>query len=191
MSVYRVVWAGCAIVLILTGGTLALLALTPGLVVVAISVSLLSAGLVGMIAGSHERPTLRGQLPIAAAAFTMMIVGAGLTDVAGPIGPATMVLMVALSPTALRWLSGLRRPQDVTTSSLASMTDQELFSRWRRSSVALAGAARPADHHAVVEARAAYLDELERRDAVGFACWVAGGGGAADDPAQYLGKHPS
>jgi hypothetical protein len=87
-----------------------------------------------------------------------------------------------------------RRPSEVVVApkptSLTSMSDDELAVAWRRSHVTLAHARSTAFRLATVSLRAAYLDELERRDPQGFQWWLASGARAPGSPRRYLGDEP-
>ena len=52
---------------------------------------------------------------------------------------------------------------------------------------ALAGRLEPVVHESLVRRREDALDELERRDPVGFARWLAAGPVPGSDPADWLG----
>ncbi|MGW4394184.1 hypothetical protein ACWEHA_02775 [Amycolatopsis nivea] len=67
-----------------------------------------------------------------------------------------------------------------------SLPLDQLCLLWRRSFLELQRAADERTRHAVVAARQAYLDELERRDRPGFARWLDSGARAAGDPSRYV-----
>jgi len=72
-------------------------------------------------------------------------------------------------------------------SDLSALSATQLSALWRKSAVSLLIAARSAD--AVLEAvraRAVLLAELERRDPVTMAAWIAAGALEADGPPAYL-----
>ncbi|MDN5798209.1 MAG: hypothetical protein L0H79_21020 [Intrasporangium sp.] len=67
------------------------------------------------------------------------------------------------------------------------LTDTQLCHEWRRSFTALQRAVGdPARLTAVIQTRARYLDELERRHPAAFLAWLAHGARAASDPSRYL-----
>ena len=72
------------------------------------------------------------------------------------------------------------------SSELGELTDQQLCHGWRASYVALQQRLSPVQTIAIVEERRKYLDELERRNANGFAAWLASGARAAGNPLPYL-----
>jgi hypothetical protein len=96
-----------------------------------------------------------------------------------------------------------RSPDDVPTQVLVivaadpravgQLTAPELCAAWRRSFLAFErdrGAGTIASQAALITLRQLYLDELERRDPVGFARWIASGARPASDPSRYLTKEP-
>jgi hypothetical protein len=76
------------------------------------------------------------------------------------------------------------------TSRLVSLSTPALGREWIRTTAALAGRPGPAERQALVRRRAETLDELERRDPVGFARWLAEGPAAGTDPADYVHGRP-
>ncbi len=67
-----------------------------------------------------------------------------------------------------------------------ALRTEELCLAWRRSYFLLQRAADDHTRQAVVRARQAYLDELEKRDGAGFSQWLAGGARAGSDPRPYF-----
>jgi hypothetical protein len=61
-----------------------------------------------------------------------------------------------------------------------------LGSEWLRTTSALAGRLQPAARASIVRRRQETLDELERRDPVGFARWIAAGARPGSNPAQFV-----
>ena len=93
----------------------------------------------------------------------------------GPAGLGVGALAGATWPTAGGGLGravrgGGARPADVRT-----IDDARLWAAWSESYRALQRARTPAERLAIVDARQAYLDELEARDAVGFRNWLSSG----------------
>ncbi|WP_020658909.1 hypothetical protein [Amycolatopsis benzoatilytica] len=68
----------------------------------------------------------------------------------------------------------------------ASLSTDELCLAWRRSFLLLQRASDEQGRQAVIAARQAYLDELERRDRRGFTKWLDSGARAAGDPRRFL-----
>jgi hypothetical protein len=62
---------------------------------------------------------------------------------------------------------------------------------WLRTTAALAGRLEPAARESIVRRRQEALDELERRDAEGFARWLAAGPAPGSDPADFVHGGPA
>jgi hypothetical protein len=135
----------------------ALLALVGAAVLVGGWVAVLAAGLV-------------------AGLFLVLRAGRWRTPVTAAVPPAPT--MPPERPMGLEVLL-LPVPPPVT-----AMTTQALGREWLRTTAALEGRLRPAVREAVVLRRQEALDELERRDAAGFARWLAAAPGS--DPAEYV-----
>lgn len=70
---------------------------------------------------------------------------------------------------------------------LADMSIPQLCQAWRQSRVALRdNRLDPAQRVQVAEARRRYLDELERRDPIGFSRWLESGARAGGDPLKFI-----
>ncbi len=67
-----------------------------------------------------------------------------------------------------------------------TLTTPEIGEEWLVSTVALAGRLDATTRQSLVSRRQEALDELERRDADGFARWLAVGPGRDSDPAAYV-----
>lgn len=78
----------------------------------------------------------------------------------------------------------VRRPWDAPP--MPTLPTPDLCWEWRRSYLAVTRASKPDELIQIVALRAAYLDELERRDPEGFRRWLDGGARAASDPGRYL-----
>jgi hypothetical protein len=80
---------------------------------------------------------------------------------------------------------------ELASADVTAMDTRELVRDWRRSFVALERAGDPASKAAVVQARQAFLDELERRDPAGLHEWLESGARAAGDPTKFMsgGEH--
>jgi hypothetical protein len=72
-----------------------------------------------------------------------------------------------------------------------TLTVQELGREWLRTSAALARTGGPLVRQALVDRRQEALDELERRDPVGFARWLAEGATVDSDPSRYVSGNPA
>ena len=104
-----------------------------------------------------------------------------------PAGPA-------LSPSPIRPATApsAGRADTVATGGarllppVSALTTRALGREWLRTTTALAGRLDPAARESIVRRREDALDELERRDPVGFARWIAEGPQPGSDPADYL-----
>jgi len=67
-----------------------------------------------------------------------------------------------------------------------TLTVEALGREWLRTSAALARTRAPLARQALVNRRQEALDELERRDPVGFARWLAEGATVDSDPTRYV-----
>jgi hypothetical protein len=76
------------------------------------------------------------------------------------------------------------------TSRLPTWSTPELGREWIRTTAALGGRLSPVERQALVRRREETLDELERRDPVGFARWLAEGPAPGTDPAGYVHGRP-
>lgn len=210
MPVPRPVIRALTVVALLVAGVFAAvggLALrAPG--VVAVGVAGLLAGLTAA-AIAHDAPSrsLRSTLEAAslAAAGTVgaLLVVSGTAALLG--GPVTVGL-IALAVLALLVRSGRRpdaaasrpAPPPVAAPALTlvvewadagpvtGLSTAALGREWLRTTAALAGGLDATARRAVVERREATLDELERRDPVGFERWLSGGPVPGSDPAEYV-----
>ena len=127
---------------------------------------------------------LSGCAVLAGGAVTAMVAGCGLGAV--------------LVRWALRSRQRVERPSGGTVVPLTgagapvgSMTVQDLGREWLRTSAALAQLRSPVARQALVARRQESLDELERRDPVGFARWLDAGATVDSDPARYVNSDPT
>lgn len=67
-----------------------------------------------------------------------------------------------------------------------TLSDEELCWVWRASFGAVRRAEGVAELEHWARVRAGYLDEMQRRHAEGFVCWLADGARAGSDPRRYL-----
>ncbi|GAB2656041.1 hypothetical protein [Kribbella swartbergensis] len=78
------------------------------------------------------------------------------------------------------------QPKPPAPMDLSALTDEELCLAWRRSFTELQSCTTDEQRLAVVTARNAYLDELERRAPEAFAQWLDSGPRAAGNPAKFF-----
>jgi hypothetical protein len=71
------------------------------------------------------------------------------------------------------------------------MSVPELGREWVHSSAALAGTRDTLARQELVRRRSEALDELERRDPIGFARWLEAGATVDSDPAEYVSGDPA
>ena len=140
----------------------------------------------------------------------LFVVGLVVTSATMPALVAGVVVLVVLtSPWTRRFVTRTtppaddvlhaprlplpRRPSEAIPplpSSVVGMTDDELCLAWRRSYVTVTQTGSTATKLAAVVLRAAYLDEIERRDPRAFHAWLASGARATGSPHCYLDEEP-
>lgn len=216
MAWYRILWLSICVPLGVIGTALSVSA-SPAAAVSLIVVFGIVGSLLTMclIKAFWERGT-RGRLRLLAggALVAGISVGAFLAY-ASLLGPGALLLaagVVASSPyvvmTSARWIRRVRTPsvaeldavarafayaspefaQFQTPPQLRDLTDGQLCRRWRASYRATRRRTSAAQLIAAVAERQMYLDELERRNASGFAAWLAAGPEAAESPLPYLSR---
>jgi hypothetical protein len=109
-----------------------------------------------------------------------VLVGGAVAAIAAPVCAvaAGVVFLLRGRPVRKTW-----RPASVPVAQLPTSA---LGSEWRRTTVALADPLDPTTRHAVVQRRQETLDELERRDPIGFTRWLAVEPSPASDPARFV-----
>jgi hypothetical protein len=105
----------------------------------------------------------------------------------------------AASPEGWGWASAAGPGTDVAPLAVVpgpgegpvtGLSTAALGQEWLRTTAALAGRLGATARRSIVDRREATLDELERRDPVGFARWMAGGPAPGSDPAEYVQDGP-
>ncbi len=215
MRFYRKLWVIAAVAANTTCTGVALLAFTLGTLFWAALISALVAGAAGILSSTRQElgdPLPRTGSSLACGAYIgVATMGAG--EAVGPVGVLFVLAWVVASPPVVEWLyarmagakssepahmrdarapASVHPPRQWThrTSPASDMTDQELIFMWRLSFVQITGAQSTADVFAACENRARLLDEIERRDPVGFCAWMNSGARAASDPSRFLGLRP-
>jgi hypothetical protein len=89
-------------------------------------------------------------------------------------------------PSASAGASGT--PYEAAQTPVRSMSDRELCRAFRQSFTLLSRTDAMPDRLRVVALRQAYLDEMSRRDPVGFQSWLESGARAASGPERFLGR---
>ena len=209
MPVSRPVLRSLLVVGLLVSGVLAAvggLALrAPG--VVAVGVAGLLAGLTAA-AIAHDTParTLRataeaGALATAGTVGVLLVVSGTATLLGAPVTVGLLAVAVlavllrfgrrpaaagsaARTPAAGPTLTLVVEPSDALP--VTSLSTAALGREWLRTTAALAGGLDASARRAVVERRGATLDELERRDPLGFVRWISEGPLPGSDPAEYV-----
>lgn len=130
----------------------------------------------------------------------------GLSALLGGFGGLIGLLVVLTAPEVLAWLAraarraltrltpGPTRPAEVLPPDLGQLPLIDLCRRWCASHVELRRlqhTRQVAPLAALISARASYLDELQRRDPVGFDRWLTSVGGSDSDPGDYIAPPPA
>ena len=104
---------------------------------------------------------------------------------AAPSGPLPSTLWHGV-PTGRSDAGAARLSVPVTELPTAALGRE-----WLRTTAALTGRLEPAARESIVRRRQEALDELERRDADGFARWLAAGPAPGSDPADFVHGEPA
>jgi hypothetical protein len=147
-----------------------------------VRVALMSAGsLCGAVLAAASVLVLHGA--VLAGASVAAIGGLGSAVVA-----AGVLLLRGRSRSGARTQrQGSQRPgSDRLAVPVAQLPTSALASEWRWTTGQLAVRVDPRTHLAIVRRRQETLDELERRDPIGFARWLAVGAPPASDPAEFV-----
>lgn len=96
----------------------------------------------------------------------------GLPSLLGAWALLVLLALLAGAPIAVAPTAGFLRRRRWSAEHLEGMPDRELTRRWRASQEAIRRAGRPSSLTLrLVQERALLLDEMERRDPVGFETW--------------------
>ncbi len=212
MATYRTVWRRTCMP-IGAVGTVVALTISPAAVAFLLVVSGMVGSLLTMLLLSEfwEQRT-RGRLRLlAVGALVAGVSVSAFVGYASFLGPGVLLITAAVlggSPYAVaasrRWLKAIRTPSAAQLDAVArafayanpelaqargpglrDLTDEQLCKRWRASCKTSQRRQSPAQLIADVAERQMYLDELERRNAKGFAAWLAAGP-LREDPLPYL-----
>ncbi|MGH3346437.1 MAG: hypothetical protein ACRDO4_05600 [Nocardioides sp.] len=214
MAAYRILWLSICLPLGVIGTVLAAAA-TPAAVVSLFVIFGVVGSLLTMclVEAYWERGTGGRLRLLANGALVAGISVSAFFGYASLLGPGVLLLAagaLASSPyavtTSRRWLSSVRTPsaaeldavarafayaspesaQNRPPPELRDLTDEQLCKRWRASYRSIRRRTSAVKLIAAVAERQMYLDELEHRNASGFAAWLALGPEAAEDPLPYL-----
>ncbi|HEY2060301.1 MAG TPA: hypothetical protein VGH57_18175 [Amycolatopsis sp.] len=194
------------VVLAVAFGAVGLVAIPPG----ALAGWVLLAGAVGLIVwqgvghlpenrfvARPRRPAWWAGVAAAALCLTFCLAVTGLVAVAGA---ATAVSSTLLLLAVAAWAGWRSTPAKAPRAKVppvrfsvvppplvaADLATDELCVAWRRSYLELLRAVDEPTRQRVVVQRQEYLDELERRDSLGFARWLDSGARAGSDPRRFL-----
>jgi hypothetical protein len=120
----------------------------------------------------------------------LAVLAGGAAAAIGGLGSALVaagVLLLRARSRARTQRPGSQRPGwDRPAVPVAQLPTSALASEWRWTTGELAGRLDPRTCQAIVRRRQEMLDELERRDPIGFARWLAVGAPPASDPDECV-----
>lgn len=214
MNAYRILWLGSCLPLGLIGALVAFAATPTAVVTMFVVFGILGSLLTMCLVRTFWERGAGGRLRLVAGGALVGGIGVGaFFGYASLLGPGVLLLaagVVASSPyavtTSRRWLRSARTPTAAELDAVArafahaspestqfqpppelhDLTDEQLCKRWRASYRSTRRRTSAVKLIAAVAERQMYLDELEHRNASGFAAWLAVGPEAAEDPLPYL-----
>ncbi|MFI7068407.1 hypothetical protein ACIBL3_45990 [Kribbella sp. NPDC050124] len=212
MRTYRVLWWSIAAPVAAVGIASAIATssvLTVGIVFVMMAFCLgtLSANLQSLDQDGavHKPVSISAAARHGCAAGGTVVALFGLATVVEVVVLPVAVVLALTSPAALnRWLPGrvvsaptgegdcddtcprVEGSAEPSESGVEAMTGPELCMAWRRSFVELQRAESAEAMAGIADLRREILDELERRNPLGFDHWMASGARAPSDPSRYL-----
>ena len=212
MTAYRTAWRRICLPLGVIGTAVAL-TVSPAAVAFLFVVSSAIGSLLTMcLVSQYWELRARGRLRLLAIGGLVAGISVGaFVGYASLLGPGVLLLVAAVlgaSPYAVRtvrgWLRSVRTPSAAQLDAVArafayaspesvqfrppelhNLTDEQLCRRWRASCKTSQRRPSAAQLIAIVAERQMYLDELERRNATGFAAWLASSP-QREDPLPYL-----
>jgi hypothetical protein len=170
----------------------------PALLLVAMAAAL-AAGVAAGATDKGRAAAADAAWKSAAVTVAAIVLIAGLTVLAGgavaaiagagsAVVVAVALLLRAHPARTVWWKRG--GPQalwpDRSAVPVSHLPTSALASEWRRTSAAWPGQLDARTRQVLVQRRQEVLDELERRDPIGFARWLAAGASAASDPAPFM-----
>jgi hypothetical protein len=169
---------GCVVYGTRNGDRRAALAVSAEMAAVAVAVILAVAGLVVLAGGAVATWVCGAAVVVGATVWGVRRLRARWRG-AGP-GTDPAPVRAATEP-ALGSLGHRRGPIPVSLLSTSALAGE-----WARTTAALASRVAPGVRDTLIRRRQETLDELERRDPVGFSRWLAAARPADTDPAIYL-----
>ena len=213
MRAYRVGWRLAVSALALVGMLAAAISSLSVLLVLFVGCAGVGAAVGFLVRRAHsprgQAIGVRGALLGACVAGSSVGAFTGLTTIIGPVAILVVLVAVATSPWAVRfvrdWLREVLSSDEqfdtwLQTLAWASpglvpfqpfpqvqpMTDQQVCAAWCASYPVLAAAGPRRAYLRVVQERDGYLNELQRRHPAAFAAWLASGATPSSDPLPYL-----
>ena len=187
----------------------------PGLVtmlVAAVLVGAVTAGMAGESPGGGSRAALDAGVRAAAWTAGALLVLTGVAALAGGLAAVLAGAAVGAAVLAVRVRRAGRvaaaaappagpapaRPAPVGPAGptllmppVGGLSTRAVGDEWLRTTALLDARLDPVIRRAIVARRESLLDELERRDPVGFARWLADGPVPASDPAEHVRDLPA
>jgi hypothetical protein len=214
MNAYRILWLSICVPLGLIGAAFAFAATPTAVVTTFVVFGVLGSLLTMCLVRAFWERGAGGRLRLLAGGALVGGISVGaFFGYASLLGPGVLLLAVAVlagSPYAVttfrRWLRSVRTPTAAQLDAVArafayanpesaqfqpppelhDLTDEQLCKRWRASYRASRRRSSAVKLIAAVAERQMYLDELEHRNASGFAAWLAAGPETAENPLPYL-----
>jgi len=170
---YRLIW-GCGCGLLVALGVAAALFTLPtnGLVSLFVVPAFIGLSVVLSVAQSEGQARGRWRRAVRIAVLTgfACVGGGGLVALLGPSILLLGLLLAGISPAVVRRLRGRRADK---RDELTDRSTTMLCRQWQASYQELRTTSAPMQRLRIVEERARYLDELERRDPVGLQAWLS------------------
>lgn len=200
ISIYRAVWSVAAVVLGSAGAYVSAMQQSSWLLGFGFAIILLSAVGIGVRYPSWSWTRVPVEITRTIVAVTAGWSIIGLVAILGGIGGLAGLMVVLTAPEVLAVIAQTARrtlarvtagaaPKVVELPDLGQLPLVDLCGRWCASHAEL----RRLQHTrqvallaALIAARASYLDELERRDPVGFDRWLTSAAGSDGDPRDYI-----
>jgi hypothetical protein len=203
MAIYRTIWRVTALALLGLGLVLALLAWPADVAAAMFAIGFVMGASTIFFTRELQVEAMQGSRVVPAGFATgLVLVGSGglATVLDSMIFPLLTVVGLS-SPRLVTYLWGrlstsvLRRSrlphanragQGTSPAHTAHLTDAALCAAWNASCRELRRSPSSWADLAIVQARQAYLDEMERRNPHGLLAWFASGASATGDPAPYV-----